>query len=34
MYSTKKLNDFEIEPVKVVEEKKENIMGYEMFSTL
>jgi len=33
-YSTKTLNSFEVEPVKIVEEKKKNILGYDMFPLL
>ena len=33
-YNTKTLNSFEVEPVKIIEEKKENILGYDMFPLL
>lgn len=33
-FNTKTLNTFEVEPVKIVEEKKENILGYDMFPLL
>ena len=34
MYHTKTINNFEVEPVKVDEEKKEHILGYDMFPIL
>ena len=34
MYSTTTINDFEVEPVKIDETPKENILGYDMFPIL
>ena len=34
MYTTKSINDFEVEPVKIDETPKENILGYDMFPIL
>ena len=34
MYHTKTINNFEVEPVKVDEEKQEHILGYDMFPIL
>ena len=34
MYSTRAINNFEVEPVKIDETPKENILGYDMFPIL